>query len=957
MSVTTLRPWIDLVPLHPDVEAGLLTEAVYAIDLGAIADRDSNVPDVYREPEPFFRATYLTSDLRKMLAEVLAALAGQAGINRVLKLRTPFGGGKSHTLATLLHAARSRPALDVIPEGKGLADPGEVRVAVFDGEKFGAREGKAVPDGPHVRTMWGWLAWQIGPEAYALVEGNDQDRVAPGGDLIKEMLTKGAGGRPVLLLLDEVLKYMERAAGIGVLESTLQRQAKDFFQNLTVEVSGSKHAAMVYSLQWSKKEALGNIALLQEIDMLANRVDQLREPVTGDEVLPILQRRLLGGKPAPDVATHVAAAYEEIVTKMRRAHALDASQRQQADEEGYRLRERLRDAYPFHPALIDVMRERWTALDHFQRTRGALRLLASCPHSLKQKGGARPLLGPGEVPLKDPGVRLAILKELGVQNDYDPVITADIDGPEARARRIDDRLARETPALSSVRPATRLATAILMYSFGGLRRDGSEGGEALPPGVTEGELLAACVGPDLDNITATAVLAELRTACLYLHHDGVRYAFKKDPNVTKLIEDAEGEVARNPEEVKSRIKEMLTRRLAGHSEAFLWPESSQRIDDKEPRFLVGYLPLEFADQPRPEQDRLAVEMFSKYGDRPRSYRNGIGLAIPDKAQVEPLRRAVRYLMAIDRVESKKEQLRLTKDQAGQLAERRKTEEGAAESAFRALYPSVWLPKVEDGGLGIERVEVGGRPLQATGIHQRVMELLTNPGSPRVHATVTPRKIVERLRLGESPAPGEPPRLGLRASEVQDAFFSFLSPPRLESSAAIRQALVRGIAEGVFAYTSGAAPSLGPDGRFQVAREKVTLGQTIPEDEVDFESGFLMMPSAVPAPAPPVQPGAGGHSTGGTDSTGSSTEVAGAIEGSGLATTVVRDRKPQTVRWKFAADRNQIFKIFQSLANLADQADGGKVDFQVEATREVGFDPAWLRNAVEEPLDEAGVESL
>jgi hypothetical protein len=33
--------------------------------------------------------------------------------------------------------------------------------------------------------------------------------------------------------------------------------------------------------------------LLAEIDKLASRVDQLREPVSGDEVLPILQRRLL----------------------------------------------------------------------------------------------------------------------------------------------------------------------------------------------------------------------------------------------------------------------------------------------------------------------------------------------------------------------------------------------------------------------------------------------------------------------------------------------------------------------------------------------------------------------------------------------------------------------------------------------------------------------------------------
>jgi len=106
MSTLTLRPWTELVKLHPDVEQGKLTEAVFAIDLGAIAERDPQVPVVNRDAQAFFRATYPTVDMRKLLAEVLASLAGKSGFNRVLKLRTPFGGGKSHTLAMLLHAAR-----------------------------------------------------------------------------------------------------------------------------------------------------------------------------------------------------------------------------------------------------------------------------------------------------------------------------------------------------------------------------------------------------------------------------------------------------------------------------------------------------------------------------------------------------------------------------------------------------------------------------------------------------------------------------------------------------------------------------------------------------------------------------------------------------------------------------------------------------------------------------------
>src|SRR5262249_22113055 len=151
-------------------------------------------------------------------------------------------------------------------------------------------------------------------------------------------------------------------------------------------------------------------------------------------------------------------------------------------------------------------------------------------------------------PLNDPEVVRAMMKDLDPRMDYSPVLTHDLTGPNARAKRIDDRLAKETPALANVRPALRLATAILAYSFGGLKRQ--EGSEVLPPGVTETELLTACIGPDLDSITASAVLSDMRNTCLYLHYDGVHYAFKKDANVTKLVEDAEQEVARDPDLIR-----------------------------------------------------------------------------------------------------------------------------------------------------------------------------------------------------------------------------------------------------------------------------------------------------------------------------------------------------------------------------------------------------------------------
>jgi hypothetical protein len=59
MSIHTLRPWTDLAKLHPDVEPGSLAEAVFAIDLGAIAVGDPSVPKVNEHIKNIYEETEL----------------------------------------------------------------------------------------------------------------------------------------------------------------------------------------------------------------------------------------------------------------------------------------------------------------------------------------------------------------------------------------------------------------------------------------------------------------------------------------------------------------------------------------------------------------------------------------------------------------------------------------------------------------------------------------------------------------------------------------------------------------------------------------------------------------------------------------------------------------------------------------------------------------------------------
>ncbi len=949
MSTPILKPWVESVELHPDVLSPEFSEDIFALDLGPLADGNKNVPAVYRDPEHFFRASYLTHGLQSLLQDVLSRLSGGTG-NRVLKLITPFGGGKSHTLASLLHASTSRKALDAIPEGKPLPKPGKVNTAVFDGQFFSPANGKDLPGGKgKVNTLWGWVAWSLAGEAgYDIVRKDDEARVAPGGDDILKLL----GDQANLILLDEVLEYLISAGGIKVLDTTLRDETLSFIKRLTVAVGNTPKSVLVFSLQSSKRESLDYTNLLQTIDHLAARKDQRREPVEGNEVLRVIQRRLLGKMPADSDSTHAATGYQEVVTAMRRAYAKTSAEQQQAEQEGIELRDRIRAAYPFHPALIDLMRERWAAIPDFQRTRGALRFLAACLRAAHAAGKSRAVLGPCDVPLQDPNVRLAFFKEVGQQADYQACLEHDFVGANARTRRIDERRAKEVPAEALKRPATRIATAILMYSFGGLRREGAKETEILPPGISEADLLAICVGPDLDSTTVLACLKELKEQCLYLHFDGVRYCFKKDPNITLLVEQEADVVARDEDLVREKIKEMLEGRLAGHN-VCIWPSKSGEVPDREQAFIVAYLPLEFRAEPKAEQQKIAKEILEKYGDKPRQFRNGLGLAVPAADQIEVLRRAVRYLIAIERVKTKAKQHNLTDEQRSQLRERESTEKAAAESAFLKLYTEIWLPKVDGSGIGIEPVAVGGRPLQITlnekkeaRIHERVLELLTQV-QKRVFDTVTPGKVVEFFKLGE----GTPPKLGIATGEVVTGFYSFLGFTRLTSEKVVAKAIAAGVQKRLFGYIGGGAPILGDDSRYQVAPGKVRFDTQVAEDEIDLESGFIMVPQALPQPAPPPPIAGGGDGTGLTPLGPGPVPPGPTPPGPTPPGPTPPPGAPQTsVELTFTGDRDQLFGAWNAMANLAEMA--GQVTVTVKAEKPDGFDKGKLNNGVLEPLREA-----
>src|SRR3990170_4461808 len=114
-----LKPWYAVATPHEDIREGRLAEAVFAANLWAVVQ--GTAPEVYLDPEEFFRKTFVTSGLTTALRRVASALGGggEAG-DRIISLQTAFGGGKTHTLVALWHLAKHADRLKGSPHAEGL---------------------------------------------------------------------------------------------------------------------------------------------------------------------------------------------------------------------------------------------------------------------------------------------------------------------------------------------------------------------------------------------------------------------------------------------------------------------------------------------------------------------------------------------------------------------------------------------------------------------------------------------------------------------------------------------------------------------------------------------------------------------------------------------------------------------------------------------------------------------
>ena len=434
-AATTLKPWRDIVTPHPDVASGRYQQAEFAADLWQVHLGEGI--DEYRDPVEFFRRTYLTESLTRLLVGAVQRLAG-AGGDPVVQLQTNFGGGKTHSILALYHLfSGTTPSMlagidGVMQTAEAKRLPAARRV-VLVGNKISPGNPATKSDGTVVRTLWGELAWQLGhaaggakeaKKAFARVRSDDEKATSP-GDALRELL-KDYG--PCLILIDEWVAYARQLHDQSDLPAGSFETQFTFAQLLTESAKAADNCLLVISLPASDTSGsphtqaddseVGGERGRQALERLRNvvgRVASSWRPASAEEGFEIVRRRLF--EPFADPAQFkdrdvVVRAFAELY---RTQHQEFPPECRDADYE-----KRMKEAYPIHPEIFLRLYTDWSTLVRFQRTRGVLRLMAAVIHSLWEKGDRNPLILPANISIDDPRVQFELTRYLS--DNWVPVI-------------------------------------------------------------------------------------------------------------------------------------------------------------------------------------------------------------------------------------------------------------------------------------------------------------------------------------------------------------------------------------------------------------------------------------------------------------------------------------------------------------------------------------------------------
>lgn len=557
-----MEPWHKLVTPRKEVREGRsFNPDEFAIHLEQIVN--GTAPEDYKNPEPFFARTCFTSALKEHCAMTLRRLAGDT-VNTapVMTLITQFGGGKTHTLATLYHlansgdAARAFAGIQDFCNWTGLSGIPKAKVAVFVGNAWDPTPGRETP--------WIDIAYQLAGKEGVNELGLNSTKVPPGTETLNRVFA--AAKSPVLILFDEVLNFMNR-------HRHMCDQFHAFIQNLTVAATGASNCAVMISLPRSQVEMTDwDIAWQDKITKVVKRV--AKDLIANDEseISEVVRKRLFDNigdsKKIKNICKEYALwAFERRAQLPPEWMSVDRSTTEASAIE--MLQKKFEQCYPFHPATLSVFQKKWQALTQFQQTRGTLAMLAQWISYAYRTGYTEArretLITLGSAPLEATEFRGAVLGQLGEMR-LQAAIDADLAGKQSHANALDADAKDDLKYIHR-----KVGTAIFFESSGGQ----SDKTAHLP------ELRFALGGPGLDTTTIDNAAFSLEDKAYFIRRvgtDGYKIGFQ--PTLKKVVNDRRASIDYESQ-VKPLLKETIQTEFKKNSQLPIsfFPADSSSIQD------------------------------------------------------------------------------------------------------------------------------------------------------------------------------------------------------------------------------------------------------------------------------------------------------------------------------------------------------------------------------------------
>lgn len=828
---------------RPDVLTGAITESDFAADLAQVIR--GTAPAEYQDAVRFFDNTYPTRGLKSLLANVCRRLSGAGGeAAAIFRLDTQFGGGKTHGLIALVHAAKGMQGIANVAEfiAPELLPKGQVRVAAFDGENADPLNGRSMGGETKAFTPWGEIAYALaGTAGYERVRASDEGRVAPGADTLRELF----GGEPTLILLDELSVYLRKVSQSKILAGSRDQLAA-FLTSLFKAVETAPNAALVYTLAIGK-DGRASDAYSDENEFIASRMAELESisarkatllnPTEDDETAHVLRRRLFAAVDEVQASAAVDA-YRAIWKQHESALSAGATRPETADA--------FRASYPLHPEVLDTLTEKASTLANFQRVRGMLRLLGrTVAHLWDTRPADASAIHLHHVDLGYEPIRQEIVTRLQ-QGQYAPALKRDIageGGTPALAQEIDSEHYKGIPPY-----ATYVARSIFLNTLAFQER---------LKGITPEHLRYSMVGPAIDVSFVDDARKRFVAESAFLDdRPGAPLRFMAEANLNQVVrrEEAQVEAGEVRAQLRDRIQQIFTGSSAAVFNLVPFPggayEVPDEIGDGRPLLvLLSYDAIGVGGMVE-SVPHLVERMFKQKGadeTAPRGNRNNLVFLISDEGRKDEMRHRMVRRLALRELKKPERLAELAEHQQAKVRELESKSETEVAVAIQQCYRHVFYPsrsaRVSEGtDIGHTAIDTpsssaapGAGQQQVVRVLRELKKLRTTEDEPDSPTFIRDRTL---LRKGE-----------VTTRALREEFRRDPGLPMLVGDDVFVRGIRRGIEQGEYVYRRGELLYGPGDPQASIL---------VDEQSVVFTMAFAAERGIWPRPKPPESvPPAGG----------------------------------------------------------------------------------------------------